>query len=760
MTRAILPMFCALLVTAVARRAEAQGCDVKFLDSTGTAPDAGATFISDFMDPSWTDAAVSVLQSPMCVPYYLDGATPALIKTTDTGGNSLVVRIYSKRHGNNLYLGFHIPDTTEPLAAHAFGDQIHILIDPLAKRGTSLSADYYKIVHRTSRGVVPTTSSAFNSSTWYKTDALGAWGALATPAGFNVATDTGASATGADFFRVVMKIPLSAFTGYNTGTYPDMGIAIAFVNDIGYYGQLTPGGPTVSALTGVSFPDRTELALVTAPTSPATTDLLPANWSNPSYWGNAVLLIPVPPVPGTFSFLKTPISWRATDDLRAAFCTATSFVDAGDASTTNPKWYVYYQDPADSTRLPCGMRAWVKVQRSGGTGTFKKRLVVLWAEDGAGQANWHFVHLTAPIDFTLGTGEVISPQIDWPDTAIPRNMNTHPCMRAYILPETLAAPYDQAGLQAITTQTQINAMMTQYGLTNSQMTQININLVKGPFTCPPCPQYLADPQDHRRPQGGKRPEPKPHPLDVIVDLTALAVGPGAAGSPYRFVGLVGGERHIVNLEHLKDVKQVKLDLKLTNDAKVPRAMIVQGEIVGESRRDVSLTYAQPVGEFAAGEKRTIVAVLKYTGASAGPSVSLHGGVAIPHGRLRRTHTSGAAATIDFELPLTRSLSVEAMAGVGRFNGKSGIPDVDIFTYVVDAKLYLVDGDWRPFVMGGGGVSSSNPGMAGGEWNVGAGLRYDASARFAFEAGYQFHETYQGGKGVPFSTLQVGVLLKF
>jgi len=123
-------------------------------------------------------------------------------------------------------------------------------------------------------------------------------------------------------------------------------------------------------------------------------------------------------------------------------------------------------------------------------------------------------------------------------------------------------------------------------------------------------------------------------------------------------------------------------------------------------------------------------------------------------------SSGAAATIDFELPLTRSLSVEAMAGVGRFNGKSGIPDVDIFTYVVDAKLYLVDGDWRPFVMGGGGVSSSNPGMAGGEWNVGAGLRYDASARFAFEAGYQFHETYQGGKGVPFSTLQVGVLLKF
>ena len=340
------------------------------------------------------------------------------------------------------------------------GDKVLLFIDPTNSKGANANPApmYYLLDYTVKRGAVVAAVPNWSNGTYAAGNGIN-WSTSVDPQTVKV------KVLGQDYpqpnnqpgYAVEIQIPFTAIN-YQAGDeqFPNIGVAFMVFDDDGFTYPIQ--GAETEAFTGVGFPDDSvNLSLNDAnvpaqfvdPTSDVT-DFAGTNWNTPSFWGIGVLNKP----PDNIFISRQPLYWYS-DDIKALFCrvtaaadppTPTDFMNAPARNT--PGWYRY-----DNTLItPCPLYLLVQIRRTGGltdpdnpgSGVVKKRVLSLWAENGANPIKWTTINLTGPIDLQPGTGlpnnEFLAvTDFNW--TNVPANqINGHPCIRAFILPENLNLP--------------------------------------------------------------------------------------------------------------------------------------------------------------------------------------------------------------------------------------------------------------------------------------------------------------------------------
>ncbi len=143
-------------------------------------------------------------------------------------------------------------------------------------------------------------------------------------------------------------------------------------------------------------------------------------------------------------------------------------------------------------------------------------------------------------------------------------------------------------------------------------------------------------------------------------------------------------------------------------------------------------------------------------------LSLHAGGAFPHGDFNDFFEPGASLGVDLEYRINNHVSLEGLLGYHRFNLESIFFDdhAAIYNLSANVKFYGGGGSVRPFVNGGGGLYVTDDGGTHGGLNLGAGLQFNVSPKFAVEGSYNFHNAFLSGDNFRLSTLQGGVRFRF
>jgi hypothetical protein len=136
------------------------------------------------------------------------------------------------------------------------------------------------------------------------------------------------------------------------------------------------------------------------------------------------------------------------------------------------------------------------------------------------------------------------------------------------------------------------------------------------------------------------------------------------------------------------------------------------------------------------------------------------GLTVPHKDYADLVDAGWSELVSLEYRLDAMFSIEARLGVASFDGESGGPDVYVVQHAINARATLLEGPFRPFVNIGPGFFANNPGDDGFGANVGLGAGWRISDRFAVEAALDHFHVFAHGENPHFSTLQLGVGLKF
>ncbi len=136
------------------------------------------------------------------------------------------------------------------------------------------------------------------------------------------------------------------------------------------------------------------------------------------------------------------------------------------------------------------------------------------------------------------------------------------------------------------------------------------------------------------------------------------------------------------------------------------------------------------------------------------------GAAIPHADYADLVDAGWSETASLEYRFDSMFSVEARLGVATFQGESGGPDVYALQHAVNGRVTLLEGPFRPFVNAGPGFFANNPGDDGFGANLGLGVGFRLSDRFTLEAALDHVHVFAHGENPHFSTLQLGLGLRF
>ena len=606
------------------------GCDLQFLP--GSAPTINGIISGN----EWGDAGI--LKSGTCIDSLQDGPTLNTLTPHQ-------VLVYSKRDAGNhfLYLAFDVADDT---ANGIIGDTITVLFDASHHKGPN--PVFYRLDYTVPRPGTPEilfwykgSFSAMNGMTWTQVPGDPR---TANP-DFKVVGQEHPAPDIPKGYVVEMQIPFTSAApdlsiGYNPGaTFPDIGIALVVTDDNGFTDQ------GLEALTGVGFPNTTDLAL-TNPNSPIINPDLgetepTSNWNNPKFWGTGFLV-----GSGDSIYIdRVPNAWTS-DDIKVGLCTAASFADAGNPSTANPKWYVY------NPNAPCPLLLFERIHRSAGVGTVRKRVLSLWAEGGANPQKWHYMNLTDPLDLgpvTNATVDVLTPPFSWASNQVPINLNLqiHPCIRAFILPAELNLPgLDETFFKGIGSEAtpqesaaKITQFMQGYSIPNAQWAQMNIELLTT-FTCPsPCPPLPQPPRPPGRPgeprvavretppqlepvaapappEAGLRPDGRPRTAvvvrpperarDVIVDFTAFGITQARGRRKYTFIEPLGGVQKVVNVPYLNEKRVLPLAFNVSNSFDYPRRIVVSSRMtLPPDTKEIGLRLASFEEDFASGQTRLI-----------------------------------------------------------------------------------------------------------------------------------------------------------
>jgi hypothetical protein len=141
------------------------------------------------------------------------------------------------------------------------------------------------------------------------------------------------------------------------------------------------------------------------------------------------------------------------------------------------------------------------------------------------------------------------------------------------------------------------------------------------------------------------------------------------------------------------------------------------------------------------------------------SLLLATGANIPHGAFNQVFDPGASFAADLEYRLSNNFSLLGVFGYNRFRNSLTGPDLNLYNFSGNAKIYLGGRKQRPFVNFGGGAYKFDLADTRGGVNVGFGLQRELNARFAVEGAYNFHAVLTPGTSTKFSTLQLGIRIK-
>jgi hypothetical protein len=411
------------------------------------------------------------------------------------------LKVTTSRTASNLVMRFQIPDVTHKQPGGATlqkGDQIIIQIDPNNSGhtggSTSLSVGTPCNIATDYRFEIVIKDDLVDSSGFKVPDTTTSWGVLNQPspgcAAPSVSSFTATPSGATAGYDVTLNIPL-AFVGSPNGP---VGIAFAYLNDIGH-GHPAGGGTTWEML-GTAFPSS--MTLSTVANDPglgltAANTTISGSWLNPSQWGTGFFS----PTAGDVTFTHTPVFWFS-NSIKLGLCTTTNWNQIDAAPDGNQSglanWYKYHPG-ATATDLPCQMRVWLQVKKTPAAGTVKRRFLIVWATPGIAPGTWSVVSLIDPIGVT-NNNETFS--VLWPN--VPKSsfsLTSHPCIRAYVLPELLdqtandggtTVNIDKAFIESITTQHQLDLIEAAYNVNagaDAHTAQMNFtNIVTNPMNCP------------------------------------------------------------------------------------------------------------------------------------------------------------------------------------------------------------------------------------------------------------------------------------
>lgn len=144
-----------------------------------------------------------------------------------------------------------------------------------------------------------------------------------------------------------------------------------------------------------------------------------------------------------------------------------------------------------------------------------------------------------------------------------------------------------------------------------------------------------------------------------------------------------------------------------------------------------------------------------------PFLSLHAGLAQPHGALSAIAKQGSTFNLDFIYPIRPKLAWDLRGGTAKFDGKAGNPDTDVWMLSPNLRYTFVPtAPVRLFLNGGIGAYHFDPGQFEGGGNLGLGVNVPAGRRFAIEATYNYHWVFTASPTPRFSQIQLGVLKSF
>lgn len=572
----------------------------------------------------------------------------------------------------------------------------------------------------------------------------------------------------------------------------DIGIAIAVINDLGH-GHVDMG-TDVWDVSGTSLPSSMPLV---SGSDPGLVDAAQGSgaWVNPSTWATGYFSV----LPGEVNLSHNPAYWWS-DAIRLSRCDVSQFSGVQEPLTPGMSqlgltgWYIY--NPAD----PCQMKVWVRASNASG-GVIQNRLFVVWGRPGIAPQEWFPVDLTGPIGFS-SPEEIVS--ILWNNVPAV-SFTDHPCLRVYVLPAALTAPWLEAQILAIDTQAELSAMEAHYGIAaggDFQNAQMNFTATStGSCTLPQC-ALLAPP-------GGERIAgvlAALHPNMAWLDLgqqtlvrgdqeewendenekegliRVKAEGVGFAKpeprTPYTYLTTVGGIAWAFPQDRIHPREGLRLPIEVTNPALLfrdfsvrpprdvpspPRQIFVV--VTAEAAPGVpvpAVQVAQPERPLQAGESTkttiTLTAGPAYTSNGSGGGrigFSLHAGINEPHGRFSNIADRDVSWMLDLEYRLSDRLSLELLYGHHEFEGVDLFPDTKIDQFSVNAKLFLPGGFWQPFVNAGVGSYDVSPGGSDPGANAGFGVLHMFPAGFGVELGYNFHRVF-ASPDLDFSALLLGL----
>ncbi len=484
-----------------------KGCDLPFQAGVSFVVTDGGGYATIDMT-KWNDAAL-IQDSNGCVDPLLDYPNAFNPNPNATACNVVPkslghVKIYSKRDdgGKFMYLLFDVDDQTIPTnqVLTALGDRIIIQLDTKPSGAKSLTPATFRLDY-----VVPRGSPGTGSRLWYKgstTNQTATWTQGTPPAALAIAGGDRPDASG---YRVAFQIPLAdATVGYDLAAnnqFPDFGIAIAIVNDIGCFDPNSdPQNPgvTYEMLTGAAFPggiadaQNPNSLTISNFTDPMLTDLSSItpepnaspedNWFNPSLWAT-----------GTFKgagdsvYITHDSNFYTSDDIKTTYCNVANFADVIGPGQKNSNWYQYFAG------APCALGTFAQFRvHTAAAQPIRRRVIFFWAESGMNIPQWNFVRLTAPI--TLNAGELTAQTPPCPWTSVPSGLKAHPCVRVLILPESLTdAVWSEAFLRGLTSipdsggpnGIDLAGLRNAYSITDAQMAQMNIEWSDTAVPCPP-----------------------------------------------------------------------------------------------------------------------------------------------------------------------------------------------------------------------------------------------------------------------------------
>ncbi|HEX4497217.1 MAG TPA: choice-of-anchor D domain-containing protein [Thermoanaerobaculia bacterium] len=144
-----------------------------------------------------------------------------------------------------------------------------------------------------------------------------------------------------------------------------------------------------------------------------------------------------------------------------------------------------------------------------------------------------------------------------------------------------------------------------------------------------------------------------------------------------------------------------------------------------------------------------------------PFLSLHAGLADPHGALHLVAKQGSSFHLDYVYPWKPQWAWDVRLGSSRFDGRAGHPDTDVATLSADAKFTVNPASpVRVFLNGGLGLYHFNPGDFAGGGNLGLGLNVPLGHRFALELTYNYDWAFTASPSLDFSQVQLGLLVSF